>query len=291
MNHIDDFIQSLKEEGRSPHTIKAYISDLNQFAVWLKGTYGEAVFTPGSITKLDVTSYKSYLLSVAQRKPAGINRALSSISAFCDWAIRQGFIQANPADQVPQAKQIKTPPKALSEQDLNRLLRTVYKSGKKRDIAIVELMIGAGLRIGEVEALKVADIQVSDRKGAVEVRQGKGSKYRQVPLNRDVRQAIQEYLEVRPDDGDFLFVSHKGAGLTSNAIWKVIKKYAEEAGLPEVTPHSLRHTFGTRLIRKYGVDIVTTAALMGHANISTTAIYTKPNQQDLMDAVEKLARS
>src|SRR5690554_3066471 len=130
MDYLQEFIRSLEEEGRSRHTIKAYLSDLNQFQRWLKETYGEKQLAPSSITKLDVTSYRSYLLTVLQRKPSGINRALSSISAFCSWAQRKEYITENPADGVPQAKQVKSPPKALDDRDLNRLLRTAYKAGK-----------------------------------------------------------------------------------------------------------------------------------------------------------------
>lgn len=290
MNYIQMFEQDLQEAGKSHNTIKSYLSDLKQFHRWLSATYGESEFTPMAITRLDVTHYRSYMMTVAERKPAGVNRALSSIAAFCDWAQVKGFITEKPSSHVPQAQQVKAPPKALIDQDLNRLLRAVYKAGNKRDIAIIELMVGAGLRIGEVESLNVSDIEVSDRKGVVTIRQGKGSKYRQVPLNKDIRKALLDYLQERPDVGKPLFASQKGGGLSSNAIWKVIKKYGEEAGLPDLTPHALRHTFGTNLIRRHGVDIVTTATLMGHANISTTAIYTKPNEQDLINAVERLSK-
>lgn len=235
--------------------------------------------------------YRAHMLNVVQRKPAGVNRALSSIAAFCDWAQENGQIRENPASHIPQAAQVKAPPKALADQELNRLLRTVHQGGHKRDIAMVELMVGTGLRIGEVAALTVADIEMSDRKGLLIVRHGKGDKYRQVPMNKDVRQALQDYLSERPADGQALFLSQKGGGLTSNAIWKMIKGYGDRAGLADLTPHALRHTFGTRLIRKHGVDIVTAAALMGHANISTTAVYTKPSQEDLAAAVEKLSKS
>lgn len=291
MDYLHGFEEHLKDEGKSPHTLKAYLSDLRQYGRWLKDSYGDEEITPQGITKRDVVGYKSYLQTVTKRMPAGINRALSSISAFCDWAVASGFITANPVDQVSQVQQVKTPPKALDERDLNRLLREVHKAGNERDIAMLELMVGAGLRIGEVEALDVADIQVSERQGAVTVRRGKGSKYRRVPLNKDVRAALLGYLQVRrKDSGEALFVSQKGGRLTSNGIWKVVTKYGEETGIEGLTPHALRHTFATDLIRKHGVDIVTAAALLGHSNISTTAIYTKPNQQDLEDAVERLSK-
>lgn len=290
MTYIEEFKNSLQDQRKSSYTTKSYLSDLKQFENWLKDTYGEVEFKPTVITKLDVVHYKSYMLTIKQRKPSGVNRALSSIISFCDWSRSKGYIQENPAEDIPWAKQVKNPPKSLSELEQNRLLREVYKSGNKRDIAIVELMVGAGLRIGEVESLNLLDIQISDRKGIVTVREGKGQKYREVPLNKDIRKAIQEYLEVRLDNQKSLFISQKGGRLTSNAIWKIVKKYGGRVGLDDLTPHALRHTFGTMLIRKHKVDIVTTAALMGHENIATTAIYTKPNQQDMIDAVEKLSK-
>lgn len=291
MDYIQGFEEHLRAEGRSHHTAKAYLSDLRRYGTWLKGAYGEDDdLSPQGITKRDLVAYKSYLQTVAKRMPAGINRALCSLAAFCDWAVASGFITANPVDQVPQVQQVKTPPKALDERDLNRLLRAVHKAGNERDVAILELMVGSGLRIGEVEALDVSDVQASDRRGSVTVRQGKGSKYRQVPLNRDVREALMGYLKVRKDSEAALFTSQKGGRLTANAIWKVVKKYGEAAGIEGLTPHALRHTFATNLIRKHGVDIVTAAALLGHSNISTTAVYTKPSQQDLVDAVERLSR-
>lgn len=290
MSYTEEFESSLRDQNRSKHTIKSYLSDLKQFEIWLKGTYGDVELKPSIITKLNVAHYKTHMLTVGGRKPSGVNRALSSIVAFCDWAQTKGYIQENPATVISWAKQVKNPLKILSELDQNRLLQEVYKSNNKRDIAIVELMVGAGLRIGEVEALNLSDIELKDRKGMVVVREGNGQKYRMVPLNKDIRKAVQEYMEVRPGDGEALFISQKGGRLTSNAIWKIIKKYGNRVGLTDLTPYSLRHTFGTMLIRKHKVDIVTTAALMGHENIATTAIYTKPNQQDMIEAVEKLSK-
>lgn len=290
MNYIEQFGESLKSDSKSPYTVKFYLSDLKQFEQWLKGTYGEDELNPSSITKLDIAQYKSYMLNTLQRKPAGINRTLSSISAFCAWLKSQGLMNENPVSEIPQAKQVKSPPKSLPNLDYNKLMRTVYKEGNKRDIAILELMVGAGLRIGEVESLQISDIELTERKGIVTIRQGKGTKYRQVPLNKDIRKALQEYFEIRPDYGDTLFASQKRRGMTSHAIWQAVKKYGVQAGLNDLTPHQLRHTFCVKLIREEKVDIVTVANLMGHENINTTALYSKPNQQDMIDAVERLAK-
>lgn len=290
MNYIEQFNDYLTASGKSANTKKAYLSDLKQFSIWVQESYGEESFTPDSITQRDVVQYKSYMQSVQQRKPAGINRALRSISAFCEWAKKQKLIADNPVEEVPVAQQVKAPPKALDSIEYNRLMRIVEKAGSKRDIAIVGLMLDAGLRIGEVEALNVDDIEVSERKGLVRVRQGKGSKYREVPLNKELRKVLQGYLMTRPNLGiEALFISQWKDRLSANSIWKLVKKYGEACGLQDLTPHALRHSFGTRLVREKGVDLVTTAQLMGHSNIQTTALYTKATQKDLENAVEKLA--
>lgn len=289
MTYMDQFKGYLIDTGKSLHTIKSYLSDLKQFEIWLQGTYGETELSPNSITKLDITHYKSHMLSVLGRKPSGINRALSSISAFCEWMKSQSLLKDNPVDQIPQAKQIKSPPKALSTVEKNRLIRSVEKARNKRDFAMIQLMLNAGLRISEVVGLKLIDIERTNGKWFATVRLGKGLKYRQIPLNSDVKKALEEYLPERDSNSDYLFTSQKGGGLSSNALWRVIKKYGDQAGLEDLTPHALRHTFGSMLVRDKRVDIVTVASLMGHESIQTTAIYTKPNEKDMIDAVEKLA--
>jgi integrase/recombinase XerD len=146
-----------------------------------------------------------------------------------------------------------------------------------------------GLRVGELAAVRLNDVEISERKGSVTVRSGKGSKYRVVPLNLDARRAISEYLAVRPQVADdYLFISQRGAGIKAQAIENVVKKYARRAGLDDVSPHTLRHTFGKSALGT-GIDLVTVAALMGHDSIETTAVYTQPSTRDLEQAVDKLA--
>jgi integrase/recombinase XerC len=292
VNYIEQFHDYLIASGKSANTIKAYLSDLKQFSIWLQETYGEeGSFTPSSLTQRDVVQYRSYLYTTLQRKPAGINRSLRSVSAFCEWARKKKYIVENPVEEVPIVQQVAAPPKALNHLEYSRLMRTVETSGSKRDIAIIGLMLDAGLRIGEVESLNLEDIEISDRKGLVRIRQGKGLKYREVPLNKDLRKALQSYINIRPNiDTPALFISQWKDRLSSNSIWKLVKKYGEASGLENLTPHSLRHSFGTRLVRDKGNDIVAVAQLMGHSNIQTTSIYTKASQQDLEDAVEKLGR-
>ena len=121
------------------------------------------------------------------------------------------------------------------------------------------------------------------------MRSGKGAKSRQVPLNLDARRALEGYLSVRPSGaGEPVFIGQRGGGLTPSAICRLVKRYGERAGLA-IAPHTLRHTFGRRLARSKGVDLLTVATMMGHESLDTTAIYARPSEEDMAEAVEKLA--
>jgi site-specific recombinase XerD len=162
------------------------------------------------------------------------------------------------------------------------------RDGKKRDIAILMLLRHTGLRVGELCALRLADIDISERKGTVTVRSGKGNKYRVVPLNADVRRALGQYVAVRPRvPDDHFFLSQKGGGVQSQAVQRIVEKHARQAGLEDVTPHTLRHSFAKNLLDE-GVDLVTVSALLGHERLETTAIYTQPSPRDMERAVQKL---
>ena len=133
----------------------------------------------------------------------------------------------------------------------------------------------------------MADLTISERAGELTVRSGKGGKYRQVPLNAEVRRALKEYFDVQPKmAGDRVFLGQRGP-LNENAVRRVVAKYARRVGLEDVTPHTLRHSFGRHALDA-GVDLVTVATLLGHEDLKTTAIYTRPSQEDLVAAVDRL---
>ena len=288
-NHFSTFEEELCREGKSPRTISSYLSDLRHFAAWFTQSNGEP-FSPQAITILDVRAYKSHLQTVARFKPATINRRLAALARYCRFAKAQGLISENPTGDVQGVRQQQAVrPKALDGIELRRLLREVHKSGNKRDIAIIEVLANTGLRVGELVSLAMEDVELSERKGQVTVRSGKGAKYRQVPLNADARRALYGYLEVRPQGvTDYFFVGQRGIGLTPSAIWRLVKRYGQGAGL-EISPHTLRHTFGTRLVRENGVDLVSVASMMGHESLDTTAVYTQPSEEDMATATEGLA--
>ena len=282
---LNSFKEELLRQEKSKNTVRAYIRDVEEFIQWFSETVGE--FSPEQITVVDVQEFKSYLYNVKKNKPVSVNRKLSALEKFCEFLVSAGYLKDNPAVKVKKIKVQKIAQfMSLTNSDLYKFKRMVYLDGNKRNIAIFELMINTGLREEEVCNLKLSDVIISDRKGTVIVT-GKGDKYREVPLNKTARKAIQEYLEVRPNRGEYLFVSNKSNRLSESQLYRIIRKYADMAGI-KAHPHMLRHTFAYKLARENKVDLEILRNLLGHANINTTAIYLATNMQDLEKAVEIL---
>jgi site-specific recombinase XerD len=289
---IQEFLRELERRGSSPHTIRNYRLDLSVFARWFETSNGEA-FSAAGMTPTDVRRFKSYQQTVQKLAPATINRRLATLQSFGDWAAATGKVTANPASGVKRLETTQLSPKSLSTVDLNRLTRAAEKEAQQgswlaiRNLAIIQLLRYTGLRVGELCALTGDDIHMSERKGHVVVRSGKGGKFRQVPMNAPARRALHSYLEVRPaTTAERVFIGRRGQ-LSSHGVGVVVGKLARAAELEGVTPHILRHSFGRTLLDS-GADVVTVAALLGHAKLETTMIYTQPGEADLEDAVERL---
>lgn len=268
-----------------------YRGVLMKFVQWFEETTGEA-FAPKNVTDLDTADYKRHLLSHA--KPATINKTRITLKRYFDWLVNQGIISESPMKGSRPVKQGRRAPRWLDRKEQLALLRAVKKEGKSRDIAIIQLLLHAGLRVEELCNLRLEDVELSERKGKVVIRQGKGEKWREVPLNRDAREALKRWLEERRSDGPWLFTSIRSEKMSPRAVQLVIKKYGERAGLEECSPHTLRHTFCHELAAK-GVPLDVIATLAGHIkndgtpNIKTTLIYTTPGDQDLRRAVDQLS--
>jgi len=285
---LDGFREQLTVSGKSAHTVEAYARDVRLFGEWFLQTNGREL-APQRITPIDIREYRSRLLTVKGYKPATVNRKLASISAFCRWAIETGFISTNPADPISQVDEVRPAPKWLNKNEQYALLRAVQEKGRSRDVALITMMLNTGLRVSEVSQLTMDDIQISSRKGSVSVRGGKGEKFRRVPLNVDTRKALRAYLAQRDEgDGEHLFVSQRGGPLQPSGIYYLINRYAYDARLEDVTPHTLRHTFAKNLVDA-GVSLDRVAQLLGHESVDTTRIYTTPSEQDLQREVEKIA--
>ena len=285
---LEPFLKNLERQERSPNTLSSYRLDLLHFARWFKASPGET-FAAAAVTSTDIREYRGFLLNVERRQPATVNRRLAALRRFFRWAKATGRIKELPTDQVKGVSQVRKGLNWLDKRDTDRLLRTVERGGNRRDLAVLQLLRHTGLRVAEVASPRLTDLQISKRKGQLQV-VGKGSKRRTIPLNVDVRRAVEACLKVRPASADdHLLLSSRGTGMSTKAIQELVAKYAHEAGLSEVSPHALRHTFGKSLVEA-GVALATVATLLGHERLDTTAIYTTPGQRDLEQAVSKLER-
>lgn len=286
---LEEFQASLQKEDVSPATVQSYISDIKLFIKWLEESSGMK-FKPEHLNDFEIMQYRSHLIAVKRYKPSTVNRKLSAIEKYCRFLVANGLIDKNPAEGVKQIKDETKygPPKSLTDQDVNRLRRMIHRLGRKKDIAITELLLNTGIRVSELCNLTMNDVEITERKGIIRV-MGKGRKYREVPLNSEVRKYLKEYLDVRPyNTSEYVFISQKtGTKMTRTAIYEMLKKYGELAGI-KVSPHMLRHTFATFSLRNKGVDLRTLQDLLGHEDLNTTARYTKPTMEDKARAVENI---
>src|SRR5215216_5078613 len=284
---VGRFLQDLQRQETSPRTRDAYRLDLLHFADWFTRTVGEG-FSPEAVTPTDVRDYRSHLINVEKRQPATVNRRLAALRRFFQWAKATGLVKELPTDDVKGVASSPRAPHWLDKRDVDRLIRTVERHGNTRDLAIVLVLRHTGIRVGELSGLMLGDVETSERKGSLTVRSGKGGKFRALPMNGDARRAIAGYLEVRPKvPDDHLFIGQGGQGISSRAVELLVTKYGRLAGLEDVTPHTLRHSFGKHALDA-GADLVSVSALLGHQRLETTAIYTTPSQRDLARVVEKL---
>ena len=284
-----NFEKSLIDAGKSAHTIRAYMADLHDFMHWFETTTGER-FDASAVGPRDIVAYRQHMMDGGKR-PATTNRRLVSLQRFFRWAHRRQIVAESPfeaLDSVRVRRQANIAPKWLTHRDQLALLRAVRRHGSRRDLAMLQLMMSAGLRVSEVVNLKLADVQIGERSGAVTIRSGKGNKYRQVPLARDARHALARYLAQRAEhETGFIFLGQRGP-LSIPGVQYVVAKHAYRARLSHVTPHTLRHTFGKNLVDE-GVSLDQVAALLGHETLDTVMIYTRPSQDDLEKAVRKAA--
>jgi site-specific recombinase XerD len=285
---ISEFLSELARQGMADKTVSTYATDLTMFARWFTDSTGEP-FAARAVTPTDVLDYKAHLRTAQRRQAATVNRRLAALRKFFLWAQATGRITEVPTATVKGVPAAPRSPKSLPKRDVDRLIREAQK-GNKRNLAIVQLLRHTGLRVGELCALRLSDIRTSERKGSVLVRSGKGDKDRTIPLNHDVREAVEAYLKVRPaTQDDHLFLGQRGEPLQTDGVQLIVRKLARRAGLEKVTPHVLRHSFAKHVLDA-GEDLATVSRLLGHERLETTAIYTEPTARDLEEAVARLER-
>jgi len=270
----------LDRAALAPLSRRSYLRRVASFLDWLgeHPEHGQAL-VDARARDWAVRDYRGALKD-ARRAPATVNAALAAID---DLYRHLGLGPAKAKrESIPQGA-----PRALSDVQLRRLLRALEARDRPRDRAVVALMAFAGLRVAEVAALEVADISLTARTGAVRVRRGKGDAERAVPLPAEARAALAAWLVIRPDEGPALVPGPNARPLTVRALHRAVAAAGRAAGL-DLSPHALRHTYVTRLVRR-GVDLATVAELAGHRRLETTRRYARPSDEDRQAAVEALA--
>jgi integrase/recombinase XerD len=271
---VDAFVDALwLEDGLSANTLAAYRRDLGAYGQWL-ASRNLALETS---TEADLNAY--FAARHASTRASSANRRLTVFKRFFRWALREGRVHSDPTLRLLAARQPLRLPKALSEAQVDQLLAAPDLSTALglRDKAMLELLYASGLRVSELVGLKT--FQVGSNEGVVRI-MGKGSKERLVPFGAVAREHLQAYLVgARPQilagqQTDALFVTARGAGMSRVMFWMLVKKYARQAGIAvPLSPHTLRHAFATHLLN-HGADLRAVQMLLGHADISTTTIYT-----------------
>ena len=276
MAYIQAFERYLTGKDKSPNTVSCYIRDTKTFLDWFDGEVG-------TVSEYDAVSFKKHL----QRECKAIitvNRKIASVNSFLHWLYENGHVGQEIKIQTINIKD-KPEFKGVEAADIKRLRREVHRSGDKLHICIVELLLGTGIRVSELVNIRLQDIKITERKGWVEVI-GKGNAKRTVPISKDARKAIEDYIQVRPKrGGEYLLIGQR-ENLKRNAVNLILDKYGEKLGI-EVTPHMLRHSFGYKLVSE-GVAITTIKDILGHEDIKTSLIYTQTTKSDMQNAVEDL---
>jgi len=284
---VAPFHSYLKTElNLSPHTVLAYIRDINQFMEFVKSK-GSLFENP---QRIDPAFARSYLrwLELKNFSKKSVARKISSCRAFFRYLFREGKIKLNPFEHILTPKLGKRLPSFLYPEEVVKLLNAVdlkLKNGT-RDLAILELIYASGMRVGEVAKVRIENIDLES--GEVLV-QGKGDKERVVLIGSHAISSIKKYLDARKSitDEKILFLGRGGSKLTSRSMERMVRKYARKAGLSKrVTPHTLRHSFATHLLSG-GADLKMVQELLGHSSLSTTQIYTHITKEKLKSIYDK----
>lgn len=277
MINLDNFRLYLMREERSENTIFCYLRDVKGFFDW----YDKE---PERITAFDLIAYKRYLLA-KEKTVITSNRKLASVNAFCRYLYDARLLPEAYTAKLTKNRD-KCNYKGLSEQDLTALHEAILQKGNPMHICIIELLFGTGVRVSELTGLTINDIVISDTDSHIRVI-GKGMVNRTLPLNAVAKQALEQYLAVRPDNRtQRLLLGQRGA-LGRGAVEIILCNYGKALGI-KVTPHMLRHSLAYKLI-KTGTPMTTIQQILGHESILTTNLYTQTTEQDKTDALQGLA--
>ncbi|HEX3250948.1 MAG TPA: site-specific tyrosine recombinase XerD [Pyrinomonadaceae bacterium] len=271
------------EKGLARHTLESYRRDLDRLASWSNSNNKQ-------LTTLTRSDLRKWIASLSREglAPTSIARIVSATRGFFKFLMLDGHIKSHPAEDLDTPQRFSYLPKFLTEDEINRLFAAPDVATEEgiRDRAVLEVMYACGLRVSELVSLKQADV---DLLAGLVICHGKGNKERRVPLGKSAIHWLQQYAAVKAGYGKatspFVFL-YRGRPFTRQIAWSMIKRHAERAGIKDVSPHTLRHSFATHLLQ-HGADSRSVQALLGHSDISTTQIYTHITDLHLRSAYDR----
>mgnify|MGYP001037429151 CR=1 FL=1 len=285
MFHLETFRDHLLlERGLSPRTLDAYTRDIARLVEFLEE---RGVKRPGDVSHRDLREF-IYHLKDRGLQPTSIRRNLSAVRTYFAYLLGEGHVVTDPSDRLELPRTWRRLPGVLSRAEVERLLEapSIQDPLYWRDKALLEFAYASGVRVSELIGLRLRDLSLEDGFATVI---GKGNKERLVPVGRSAIRALLVYLrEVRPElvkgrPVAEIFVNARGRPLTRMGVWKILRKHVKRAGITKrVTPHTLRHSFATHLLEG-GADLAAVQEMLGHADISTTQIYTHVDREFLRD--------
>jgi integrase/recombinase XerD len=296
-DHIGHFLNFMSvEKGASGNTISAYRNDLHQFDGYLTGLVGNG--KPRDWEHLQRDLIVDYLLALRRKNyaQATVARKVAAVKSFFQYLQAEGTIRGNPAESLESPRVGKSLPKPLSVREVDELLEQPSKRSTpeaRRDRAMLQLLYATGMRVTELVSLDMENLlDLEGIKPCVRC-MGKGSKERTIPILREAAAAVTDYLNdgrpllVKNRKENAVFVNRRGERLTRQGFWLILKQYAKEANIAvPVTPHTLRHSFATHMLRG-GMSLRHVQELLGHANISTTQIYTQVTNEHVRQVYER----
>lgn len=302
MTHLEEFLQWLEDEGKDHKTVTAYKATVSNFIEWYIGMAGHNVFS--NVKPIEVKEYIGYMKHTLNRKQATINKTIASLKTFFTYLTEKGKTHDNPMTRIKIQKVQasdrvgeKEVSKWLTKEEQVRIISYVELEKNEfkrlRNLAIIDLMLYTGLRVAEVEELKIDDVKINGDI-TLTIREGKMGRYASVTLINKYSRNLRNWLRLRLSfqeykyvQSSFLFVSERSGKLTARGIQVMLDKYAKLANMGNITPHRLRHSFCKNLANA-GVSIETIRRLARHESIQTTAIYIDPSHQEQLNALNKM---
>jgi integrase/recombinase XerC len=293
----DDVVAAFQEElfrkNRSQETISAYTSTLKQFGIF----YQEQLKKTGPyvlrLQETDLYAFIDYLRSTRYRALSSVNRAVATLHVFCHFIVEMRWHKRNIAKDLKTYRVGQRPePKQLSSKEIRQLITSVNLNGRNgyRDLAILQLFLQCGLRVGEVSRLSVRDAEIHKTAGRLKVHDEKTRSERTMPLNASARSALQTYLDNRGEvsGSDPLFLSERNKRISTKTVQYLIKRYLCAIGRSDLSVHDLRHHFAMKFYNRVG-KLTALQQVLGHRSITTTARYTQCTEKEIADAMEGLS--